>query len=82
MSLKLCKNMVFNTLKKHVFWIFVTSPRQANSYKYPKHMLYEKIRTGPFLHINLLIKYYVQQQTRFNGNVFGNKCCRCNEGSL
>ena len=26
--------------------------------------------------------YSVQQQCHFNGNVFGNKCCRCNEGSL
>ena len=32
--------------------------------------------------MNLLIKYSVQQQIHFNGNVFGNKCCRCNEGSL
>ena len=23
MSYKLCKNIVFNTLKKHIFWIFV-----------------------------------------------------------
>ena len=35
-----------------------------------------------FLHINLLIKYSVQQQIHFNGNVFTNKCCRCNKGSL
>ena len=26
--------------------------------------------------------YSVQQQVHFNGNVFGNKCCRCIEGSL
>ena len=39
-------------------------------------------KTKPFLHINLLIKDSVQQQINFNGNVFGNKCCRCNEGSL
>ena len=32
--------------------------------------------------LNLLIKYSVQEQIHFNGNVFGNKCCRCNEGSL
>ena len=24
----------------------------------------------------------VQQQIYYNGNVFGNKCCRCNAGSL
>ena len=26
--------------------------------------------------------YSVQQQIHFTGNVFGNKRCRCNEGSL
>ena len=41
-----------------------------------------KNKTRPVLHISLLIKYSVQQQIRFNGNVFGNKCCRCNEDSL
>ena len=46
-------------------------------------MFYEEIRTkSPSLHISLLIKYSIQQQIHFNGNVFGNKCCRCNEGSL
>ena len=24
----------------------------------------------------------LQQQIHFNGNIFGNKYCRCNEGSL
>ena len=32
--------------------------------------------------MNLLIKDSLQQQIHFNGNVFGNKCYRCNEGSL
>ena len=32
--------------------------------------------------INLLIKYSVQQLIDLNGNVIGNKCCHCNEGSL
>ena len=41
-----------------------------------------KNKTIPVLHINLLIKYSVQQQIYFNVTVFGNKCCRCNEGSL
>ena len=34
------------------------------------------------LHIILLIKNSLQQQIHFNGNIFGNKCCRCIEGSL
>ena len=29
-----------------------------------------------------MIKDSLQQQIHFNGNIFGNKCCRCNEGSL
>ena len=54
-----------------------------------------KNKTIPFLHINQLISYSVQQQIRlsgkwchcnegspYNGNIFGNKSCRCNEGSL
>ena len=32
-----------------------------------------------FLHI---IKDSLQQQIHYNGNIFGNKCCRCNEGLL
>ena len=35
-----------------------------------------------FLHIILSIKDSLQQQIHFNGNIFGNKCCRCNEDSL
>ena len=31
--------------------------------------------------MNLFIKYSLQQQIYFNGNVSGNKCCRCNESS-
>ena len=31
---------------------------------------------------NGAFKYSVQQQVHFNGNVFVNKCCRCNKGSL
>ena len=34
------------------------------------------------LSYNLLIKYSAQQQIHYNGNVFGNKCCHCKEGSL
>ena len=35
-----------------------------------------------FLHIILSINISLQQQIHFNGIVFGNKCCRCNEDSL
>ena len=30
----------------------------------------------------LRVKISLQQQIHVNGNIFGNKCCRCNEGSL
>ena len=51
-------------------------------------MFYEEIRKGnknktsSFLHIILSIKDSLQHQIHVNGNLFGNKCCRCNEGSL
>ena len=47
-------------------------------------MFYEEIRIkqGLPFHNNLSIKDSLQQQIHFNGNIFGNKCCRCNEGSL
>ena len=35
-----------------------------------------------FLQIILLMKDSSQQQNHFNGKSFGNKCYRCNEGSL
>ena len=78
-SHKLCKNIVFNTLKKHMFRIFDTIATN----KYPKHMFCEEIRTKQdFYNISISsLRYSVQQQIHFNGNVFGNKCCRCNEGS-
>ena len=38
-------------------------------------------KTRSFLHI-VSIKDSLQQQIHFNGNIFGNKCCRCNDGSL
>ena len=41
-----------------------------------------KNKTRPFLHIILSIKVSLQKQIHNSGNIFGNKCCRCNEGSL
>ena len=66
------------------FGYLLESLHRGNSNKYPKHMFYEKIRIkqGLFLHIILSIKDSLQQQIHFSGNIFGNKCCRCNEGSL
>ena len=64
------------------FGYLLELPLWGNSNKYPKHMFYEKIRIKPFLHIILSIKDSLEQQIHYNGNIFGNKCCRCNEGSL
>ena len=41
-----------------------------------------KLKHGIFCISFLLIKNSLQQQIHFNGNIFGNKCCHSNEGSL
>ena len=43
-SHKLSKNIVFNTLTKHMFWIFVRPWGDSN--KYPKHKFFEEIWTN------------------------------------
>ena len=55
---KLCKNIVYNTLKKHMFWIFVriASVRQFKQISKTYIFWGDKNKTRPFLHINLLIK--------------------------
>ena len=63
------------------FGYLLELPQRGNSNKYPKHMFYEE-KTRPFLHIILSIKDSLEQQIHNNGNIFGNKCCCCNEGSL
>ena len=63
-----------NIFKQHMFWIFEL-PQSGNSNKYPKHMFCEEIRIKQGLS-------YTEQQIHYNGKIFGNKCCRCNEGSL
>ena len=66
------------------FGYLLESPQRGDSNKYPKHMFYEEIRIkqGLFIHIILSIKNSLQQQIHYNGNIFWNKCYRCNEGSL
>ena len=76
---KLCKNIALK-LKATCFGYLLESPRWGDSNKYPKHMFSEEIKKRSFLHIILSIKASLQQQIHYNGNVFGNKCCRCNEG--
>ena len=47
-SHKSCNNIVFNTLKEHMFRIFVRIASLGNSNKYPKHMFSEEIRTKQY----------------------------------
>ena len=65
------------------FGYLLESPHWGDSNKYPKHIFYEEIRIkiGPS-NIILSITDSLQQQIHYNGNIFGNKCCRCNEGSV
>ena len=66
------------------FGYLLESPQWGDSNKYPKHIFYEEIKnkTRSVLHFILSIKDSLQQQIYFSGNIFGNKCCRYNEGSL
>ena len=41
-----------------------------------------RIKQGLSSQIILLIKDSLQQLSHFNGNIFGNRRCSCNEGSL
>ena len=67
------------------FGYLLESPHWGDSNKYSKHVLYEEINIKQgrsFLHIILSINDSLQQLIHFNGDIFWNKCCRCNEGSL
>ena len=64
------------------FGYLLESPHWGDSNKYPKHMFYEEIRTKQSASNILSIKDFLQQQIHYNGNIFGNKCCCCNKGSL
>ena len=46
--------------------------------KYPKHMFYEEIR----IKIGLSNISWCPLRILYNSKFIGNKCCRCNEGSL
>ena len=61
-SYKLCKNIVFNTLKKHMFWIFV---RIASKRQYPKHLFYEEIRTKQDLSCILICSLRILNNNKF-----------------
>ena len=74
--IKTSSNIYFGYLFKSPYW--------GDPNKYSKHMFYEEIRNEQGLPYILLlsIKDSLQQEIHVNGNIFGNKCCRCNEGSL
>ena len=75
--------MLYIILQETYSGYLLESPHWWDSNKYPKRVLCgNKKRTMPFLRAILLIKDSWQQQIHFNGNIFGNKCCRCNKNSL
>ena len=80
---KLCKNI---TLKLHTTYVLDNSENRLTGAILTNIQnicsLVNKTKTMSFLHIILTIKDSLQKQIQFNGNIFGNKCCRCNEGSL
>ena len=71
----------FKTPSNICFGYLLESPHRGDFNKYPKHIFYEEIRIKQGMYIILSIKDYLQQKIHFNGNIFWNKCCRCNEGS-
>ena len=83
-SEKLCKNIVLKLQATYVLDICDNRLSEAILTNIQNIMFYEEIiiKQGPFLHIILSIKDSLQQQVHFNGNTFGNKCCRCNKSSL
>ena len=72
------------TLSNICFGYLLELPHLGNSNKYPKHMFYEEITIKQGLsYISFWpLRINLQQQIHFNGNIFGNKCSRCNEGLL
>ena len=68
--------ILHNIFKQHMFWIFVRIAILTNIQNICS------MRTRPLLNIILSIKDSLEQRIHYNGNIFGNKCCRCNEGSL
>ena len=75
--------LLFNTSSNICFGYMLGSPHQGDSNKYSKHTFYEELRIKQhFLHIILLLNNSLQQKIHFNGNIFENKCCHCNEASL
>ena len=66
------------------FGYLLESPHGADSNKYPKHKFYEKIRIKQGLSYISFCPLRILYNSKFilNCNIFGDKCCRCNEGSL
>ena len=77
---KLCNNLVFSTSikKTNYFLIFVSVCNWDDSNKYPKHTFCEEIRIKQSSSYILII--FLQQLIHFDSNIFGTKCCSCNEG--
>ena len=74
---KLCMDIVFNAPRNIYFGNLLEPPHW-----FSKYTVYEEIWVNQDMQMILPIKDSLEQQTHFNGNDFGNTCCRCDEGSL
>ena len=81
---KLCKKHCIKSSSNICFGYLLESPQRGDSNKYPKHMFDEEIRIKQSLsYISFYpLRILLLQQIHYNGNISGNKCCHCNEGSL
>ena len=75
---KLCKNIALKLKATYGLAVCLNRLVEAILTNVQNIMFYEEIKIK---HIILSIKASLQQQIRLNGNIFWNKCCRCNEGS-
>ena len=73
-----------NSSSNICFGYLLESPQRVDSNKYPKHMFCEEIRTKQSLSYILFCPLRILYNSKFiiMATFFGNKCCRCNEGSL
>ena len=84
---KVCRNIIIiQYFNQHMFWIFgrITSTRRFYQISRTYFLWWwrNKNKTWHLFHVILFINNSFEQQIHFNGKIFRNNCCRCNEGSL
>ena len=75
---------VFSTSRNICYGYLWESPHWGDSYKYPKHMLYEEIRIKQCLSGMSFCSSRILDNCKFIliETSLGNKCCRCKKGLL